>query len=778
MNVHSVHCVGIVLFGLVAGVLQAADEPTGESEDVSFVAQVVAPILQEKCLECHDASMQMAELRLDSRDAMLDAGVLVPGDVDNSLLVQRLTDRDWGILMPPTGPLDAAEIESLAKWVEAGAVWPQDVKLVSADNNLSGAAQSSPIFSVLRHNDVDALRELLVDSSRAQVTDQHGATPLMHAALYTGEQSVRLLLDAGADPNVADRNGMTPLMYAAGGGLAKVRLLLDNGAKVNAQSKLGRNALLIAAAFAGNSDVVRALLDAGADVSYADRRGWTALTLAARTGDRKLVQTLLDAGGDVQGGDPNGLSPGTSLTQAAWAGDLRTAALLLARGAKSNKKSIDSSLIYAATHGNRELVELLLQAGADPHANVVTNYVPESPILAAAYSDSLNTGIVEVLLEHRVDVDKKDNRDETPLSIARQRGPTAIVKLLSRRSASPQPKGDVADRVVVKSDDAAPEKNGDETAIKSTVQKSISLLQSCGPQFFAKSGCVACHQQTASALVVELARERGFAVDSHVARQQIKLTSVDLRRKRVGFLQRIKIGGTTHRLAYLLWGLASANYSADEITDAAYYELAGLQLGNGSWVSDAHRPPSEYSPVTATAVSLHALQQYSPPGLKTTTAQRVARATQWLVSATPVSNAEKSFRLLGLGWGKADPTHIAEAKRELLEDQSPDGGWAQLPALPPDAYATGLTLYALSQAGGLSATDPVYRKGVEFLMKTVQPDGSWHVRSRSFKFQPYFESGFPHGHDQWISAAATGWATMALLQTIAPTPTDSVTSEN
>ena len=48
-------------------------------------------------------------------------------------------------------------------------------------------------------------------------------------------------------------------------------------------------------------------------------------------------------------------------------------------------------------------------------------------------------------------------------------------------------------------------------------------------------------------------------------------------------------------------------------------------------------------------------------------------------------------------------------------------------------------------------------------MNTQLEDGSWHVRSRCIPFQPYFESGFPHGHDQWISVAATNWASMALV---------------
>ena len=85
-----------------------------------------------------------------------------------------------------------------------------------------------------------------------------------------------------------------------------------------------------------------------------------------------------------------------------------------------------------------------------------------------------------------------------------------------------------------------------------------------------------------------------------------------------------------------------------------------------------------------------------------------------------------------------------------------------------DAYATGEALYALNAAGRMPATDPVYAKGVKYLLNTQAADGSWHVKSRSIWVQPYFESGFPYGHDQWISAAGTSWATMALSLTVEP----------
>jgi hypothetical protein len=75
---------------------------------------------------------------------------------------------------------------------------------------------------------------------------------------------------------------------------------------------------------------------------------------------------------------------------------------------------------------------------------------------------------------------------------------------------------------------------------------------------------------------------------------------------------------------------------------------------------------------------------------------------------------------------------------------------------------------ALHQAGGLPTTDPAYRRDVAFLLQTQQEDGSWLVRSRSKPFQLYYESGFPHGKDRFISIAASAWATTALALTCPP----------
>jgi hypothetical protein len=98
---------------------------------------------------------------------------------------------------------------------------------------------------------------------------------------------------------------------------------------------------------------------------------------------------------------------------------------------------------------------------------------------------------------------------------------------------------------------------------------------------------------------------------------------------------------------------------------------------------------------------------------------------------------------------------------ELLTLQREDTGWSQTPHLASDAYATGQVLYTLRELG-VPAVNATMQRGVSFLLRTQHDDGSWFVKSRAMKIQPYFESGFPYGHDQWISHAGTAWATMGL----------------
>jgi hypothetical protein len=176
----------------------------------------------------------------------------------------------------------------------------------------------------------------------------------------------------------------------------------------------------------------------------------------------------------------------------------------------------------------------------------------------------------------------------------------------------------------------------------------------------------------------------------------------------------------------------------------------------------------EGGPIVGTALSLKALQYY-PPSVETKPLKdRITQARKYLEKTKPNELSRRVFRYQGLGWAGVQPSALRHETRELLALQRQDGGWAQLPGLESDSWMTGQMLVALHEAGGLLTSDPAYQRGVDFLLRTQFDDGSWWVKSRSWPFQPHFDSQFPHGKDQWISAGGTAWAVMALLNTIEP----------
>ncbi|MFO0801987.1 MAG: prenyltransferase/squalene oxidase repeat-containing protein [Gemmataceae bacterium] len=177
------------------------------------------------------------------------------------------------------------------------------------------------------------------------------------------------------------------------------------------------------------------------------------------------------------------------------------------------------------------------------------------------------------------------------------------------------------------------------------------------------------------------------------------------------------------------------------------------------------RPPAEGSAFMPTALAIRGLRTFGPAEQRARIDKRIDAARAWLIRTPPRDTEDRVYRLLGLRAAEAPAEEIRRAVDDILRHQREDGGWGQTDTMGSDAYATGSSLTALGLAGGLDADHPAYRRGVEFLMRTQLEDGSWLVRSRSFPVQPYYESGFPHGRNQFISSAATAWAATALTLT-------------
>jgi ankyrin repeat protein len=751
----------LVLVG-VSPALGADDGPA--KAKIDFQTHV-APILRQHCIDCHGPAMQLADLRLDQRKLAIeegaDRGLIKAGKSADSLLIQRLVDKKLGLIMPPTFPffpedkvgLPESQIQVLKQWIDEGATWPEEVSL-SEEQSIE-TPQAKALIAAIRAGERQTVDRLLADSSLVQAVDRHGATPLMHAVLYADVALLRQLIDRGADVNAADKSGATALMWAAGD-LDKVKLLVERGAKVDVRSKLGRTPLLIACSYADNLEVVRFLLQSGGKITDRDLFGETLLTSASKRGAVQLVNFLLEAGADMHsGGGFVGRSP---LAWAAEEGNAETVACLLEHGAAKDPKSLNSALFNAAVRGPTQAVRHLLEHGAD--VNLPSGFAGYTPLLGAAYSENASVDTVQLLLEKGADPHAKAATGDTALQLARKHGRTAVVAALEKAGATAPA-------------DSTPPAHGSATAqpaqVAAAAQKSLNLLQKCGPEFFRNSGCVACHQQSVTSLALAAARHRGFRVDEQTARDQVRVTARFVQGYRDRFLQRADHPiNSAIASGYILMGLAAESYPPDEYTDANIIEMANRQASDGSWTAFGHRPPLEHSRVVATALAIRAIQLYSPPGLKAQLDQRVERGRNWLIAANPGANTDQAFRLLGLAWSGASQELIRDQSEALLKEQCDDGGWSQLENLDSDAYATGLTLYALHHAGGLETSQERYQRGVNYLLKTQLADGSWHVRSRSFPFQAYFESGFPHGPDQWISASATGFAAIALIESAAP----------
>jgi N-acyl-D-amino-acid deacylase len=429
-------------------------------------------------------------------------------------------------------------------------------------------------------------------------------------------------------------------------------------------------------------------------------------------------------------------TPPTPLIGAVLGNDTSQVKQLLASGANPNEGQFFGSpaLLWALRHHNTEMVQALITAGADINT---TDAVGSTALMWAAYNESPDSALVPMLLKLGADPNAKNKKGETALTWAMNRGYSAIAQSLVAGGATSN------------------------TAIRESAEKAIALLQRSGPGFLRVSGCTSCHNQSLPQMAWSIARERGLKVDEAIADQQVQaIVAMFKPIKDALATGKVRLPNPPVSVGYSLVGMAAENYKPDALTEVTANVIAREQKPDGSFPVVPGRPPLEHSTFTGTALSIRALQYYGKDSQ-----DRIERGRQWLENAKPSTTEDQVMQLLGMTWAKSNPARLKAAGKQLRAEQRADGGWSQLPYLESDAYATGQALTALNLSGQLNTSDLAYQRGIAYLLRTQFEDGSWLVRTRSNPVQKYKESGFPHGRHQWISAAGTSWAVMALALT-------------
>jgi ankyrin repeat protein len=317
--------------------------------------------------------------------------------------------------------------------------------------NAAQADGTTALAWAANRDDLETAELLIRAGGKVNLANDYGVTPLSLACTNRNAAMIDSLLKAGADPNAALSTGETPVMVCARtGNVETVKLLLAHGADPNVkETQQGQTALMRAVA-EKHPEVVRALIDRGADVRARSRGGFTALSFASQQGEVASARMLLAAGADVNATTPKN---GTALVVAAASGREEFAIFLLENGADPNAADAYgvTALHYAIPRGIAGidsvsiifrpysevpstnmpgLVKALLSHGANPNVQIAKDFPPysrspyalqtslvgQTPFLLAAASADVD--LMRILLGGGADPHIKSRDGSTALMMA------------------------------------------------------------------------------------------------------------------------------------------------------------------------------------------------------------------------------------------------------------------------------------------------------------------------------------------------------------------------
>lgn len=335
-----------------------------------------------------------------------------------------------------------------------------------AQPNLKNSTNKTPLSVAIDYNDATIVEELLLNGAAPDTVELHNQ--LFFWAIEQGhEKVVKLLLNNGANPNVIEQNDKTPLHSAYEHKQSKIiTLLLQHGAKP--QNLTLDNELFLQATERNDLATIRLLL-AGGTRPNSIQGTKMPLMIALEGNHNELLELLLNA--KVNPNQPYPETGITPLLKATIQNNLKAVISLLAAGAYLDftQQNTNTPLNWAVYHGNRPMVQALLNAGAQSYSPDDRGYTPllraiekncdivkallnakynpanpnephvitgETPLLAAIRGK--NFYVVESLLQAHANPNQKNEKTgQTPLMLATIVGYMGIIELLLAQGAQP-----------------------------------------------------------------------------------------------------------------------------------------------------------------------------------------------------------------------------------------------------------------------------------------------------------------------------------------------------
>src|SRR6266702_5371348 len=318
--------------------------------------------------------------------------------------------------------------------------------------NAIGGSYGFPLFAALCRNHFGVVEILLKHGGNIDVRDKREETAL-HKVIDRDDKvaidAVRFLLERGADVNARRDDLWTPLHLAVNiGKLTVARMLLDHQADVNSRNGDGQAPLHLLSKRETSQDeddgrdLVKLLLERGANVNEQDKNNATPLDLASDYKNPEIIRVLLDHSAKAKTETDTGettLHAVSCVKYETQEDEVRVAQLLLECGVDVNAqhKDLRTPLHLASYHGKLEIVRLLLDRGANANATADNGENPLHKVSKGNYeSQEDGVRVAWLLLERGGDVNAQRKDHWTPLHLACYNGKLDIARVLLDRGAN------------------------------------------------------------------------------------------------------------------------------------------------------------------------------------------------------------------------------------------------------------------------------------------------------------------------------------------------------